>query len=71
MSPAGSKNTSAAEPLNPALQRLYDAAKKLAATRARLEMWQNVAWVLTPTITDPVTGKTVVPRPDPLPRHTS
>ncbi|WP_439623203.1 hypothetical protein [Gemmata sp.] len=63
MSPAGEKNTSAA-PLSPALQRLADAAKKLTATRARLEMWRNVAWVLTPTTTDPMTGVAVS-----LPRH--
>lgn len=68
MSPAGEKNTPAAEPLSPALQRLHDAAKNLAATRARLELWRNTAWALTPSVVDPATGETVVPpRPDPLP----
>ncbi|WP_439628869.1 hypothetical protein [Gemmata sp.] len=66
MSLADVKNTPAAAPLSPALRRLADAAKKLAATRARLEWWRNVAWALTPTATDPVTGETVAPpRPTP------
>jgi len=56
-----SKNTEV-PPIPPKLRKLYEAAKKLAATRLRLEMWQNTAWALTPTAT-PTPRPTVPPLP--------
>lgn len=76
MSESGERNNPAPEPpTDPKLRRLNDAARNLAATRARLEAVRNLAWAITPVTIDPVTGVTVeAPRPDPLPPlpwHTS